>query len=67
MFGCFPVGQILRVVRVADKIRPRFSSSLSAENPFEHLSQRDRFSERDAVALLRYVLIALHPVIAMRD
>jgi len=55
------------MVRVADKIRPRFSSSLSAENPFEHLSQRDRFSERDAVALLRYVLIALHPVIAMRD
>ena len=34
-------------------------SLLSAENSFEHLSQRGHFSEQDAVAVLWYGLIYL--------
>ena len=67
MFGYLPVGQILRVVRVTDKILPRLSSSLLGRELFERLSRRRHFSERVAVAVLLVCSIGLHPVTATRD
>lgn len=66
MFGCFSIGQILRIVRITDKIRPH-CQQITIDHPFENLSQRDHFLEQNAVTVLRYSLIVLHPVIAINE
>ena len=58
MFGCLPVGHILRMVRVADKVlwTKYFAFELTVGGELiERLSQCGHFSERNAIAVLRYV------------
>ena len=54
MFDCLSAGQILRLVKVWDKYDLDLKLAVDG-GLFEHLNQHGHLSERDAIAVLRYV------------